>query len=468
MSKVAVVTGYVRIPGHPRTAEEYEQLGAQLRELREAHVHVFHDDLENCWLSEHVRDRVVEHAVGDNPKKNTLGYHIVQHQKTAWMLRASETDQDADVFVWLDYGILYQRGVTVEIIDAFLRRVASNPVEEIAIPGCNEHPGQLFDRPDWRFCGCSFVVARGLVREFHEAVRDVTLERLRTTERVTWEINDWSEVDRRKLVSIRWYRANHDLTQFTSYQAHVSASSPPAAISSSRQQRYLYDPLRGCFPVGGFPAAILGYRAEGTTHIVPGRYERDLVDWARELAPPEKQFVDCGAHMGSWTLLMATTFREVHAFEPQRLIFQQLCGNVALNGLSNVFAHHVGLDEKPSRLALHQRDVDRGASSARADIAVRFQARDSEVVKVVPLDSFSDVLTDVGLIKIDVEGLELRVLKGAVEVLTKNDLPKIIFECWSNDWFVEEKAALVGFLEDFGYRVVSINGYADNLLAEKR
>lgn len=230
----------------------------------------------------------------------------------------------------------------------------------------------------------------------------------------------------------------------------------------------------------GFPSVILDYRAEDVSHyrqtgehvIVPGRYERDLVDWARQLAPGDKQFVDCGAHMGSWTLVMATHFREVHAFEPQRLIFQQLCGNVALNGLDNVFARNVGLDESPGRLTLQRTGHDRGGSTARSDLLSHYHAQQlvlsPEPIDVVTLDAFSEVLTEVGLVKIDVEGLELRVLKGALAVLRANDLPKLVVECWAHDWYRQDKEALLRFLEEFGYRVMPIMGYGDMLLAEKR
>ncbi len=238
------------------------------------------------------------------------------------------------------------------------------------------------------------------------------------------------------------------------------------------QSRYIYMPTRGSVRVEGFPAAILSYRAEEVSHIVPGHYERNLVDWARELAPSSKQFVDCGAHMGSWSLVMAAHFREVHAFEPQRLVFQQLCGNAALNGLINVFAYNTGLDAVPGRLTLHRPGVDRGSSSAHPDVVARFQtdgiATSQEHISVATLDSFSEVLNDVGLIKIDVEGLELRVLQGAVNVLQQNKLPKVLFECWSTDWYRNAKRELLDFLDNLGYRVVPINGYSDILLAEPR
>ncbi len=237
----------------------------------------------------------------------------------------------------------------------------------------------------------------------------------------------------------------------------------------STEARYVYMPERGSVLVEGFPAAVLGYRAEEVSHIVPGRYERDLVDWACELAPATKQFVDCGAHMGSWSLVVARRFREVHAFEPQRLLFQQLCGNAALNGLTNVFAYNVGLDARPGQLTLHRPGVDRGSASARTDVASRFNAEgittSPEIISVTPLDSYVDILNDVGLIKIDVEGLELRVLQGAIPILQRNR-PKLLIECWSHDWYREDKQRLLTFLGDLNYRVMPISGYADVLLAE--
>lgn len=169
---------------------------------------------------------------------------------------------------------------------------------------------------------------------------------------------------------------------------------------------------------------------------------------------------------------MATHFREVHAFEPQRLIFQQLCGNVALNGLENVFTRNAGLDEVPGQLTLQRTGFDRGGSTARSDLLPHYHAQhlvlSPETIDVVTLDSFSQLFTDVGLVKIDVEGLELRVLKGALSILRNNDLPKLIVECWAHDWYRQDKEALLSFLEGLGYRVMPIMGYGDMLLAEKR
>lgn len=218
--KVAVVTGYVQIPGFPRSPDEYERLGARLRELRAAPVRVFRCELEDCWLYEHVHKKDVAHAVADNPAKNTLAYHVVQHQKSAWLVKAAEANPEADVLVWLDYGIFHLPDVTVGAVDDFLRRIRPDP--EVVIPGCWERSGNSTDWPDWRFCGGTLVVHRTLAQGFHDAVQEVTLERIARERRVTWEVNDWAEVEKRQRFPIRWYAADHNKTLFTNYAPRAS------------------------------------------------------------------------------------------------------------------------------------------------------------------------------------------------------------------------------------------------------
>ena len=240
--KVAVVTGYVPIPGHPRNSEEFERLAGNLRELSAAPVHAFRCELMDCWLYAHVTDRQVMHAVADNPAKNTVAYHVVQHQKTAWLVQALDTAPDTDVFVWLDYGIFSQPGVTARAIDDYLRRI--RPTPSVVLPGAWPRSAAAdWQNPDWRFCGSSFVVPRELAHRFHEAVSEVTLERL-SEGRLTWEVNDWAEVERRDLVPMRWYRATHDQTQFTNYTADdapsiarevvTRAELPPPEVSDAK------------------------------------------------------------------------------------------------------------------------------------------------------------------------------------------------------------------------------------------
>ncbi len=85
------------------------------------------------------------------------------------------------------------------------------------------------------------------------------------------------------------------------------------------------------------------------------------------------------------------------------------------------------------------------------------------------LDSFG--ITDIGFIKLDVEGSELEVLKGATESLVNSGLPKILFESW-DPWRMPEaikmRSDLFSFLDSIGYKVVPIRRYSEMFLATSK
>jgi hypothetical protein len=61
---------------------------------------------------------------------------------------------------------------------------------------------------------------------------------------------------------------------------------------------------------------------------------------------------------------------------------------------------------------------------------------------------------NVRLIKIDVEGHELEVIKGGIETIKKNNYPPIIFEAWTwKPWFEPKRKALLEYLEGHGYDI---------------
>lgn len=60
------------------------------------------------------------------------------------------------------------------------------------------------------------------------------------------------------------------------------------------------------------------------------------------------------------------------------------------------------------------------------------------------------------LIKIDVEGLELKVLKGGMRFLEKHGYPPILLEAWTNDWFEKDRRELLDFIKQLGYEIFEI------------
>lgn len=219
MAKVKVITGYVPIKDHPRTPQEYGELGDKLAKIRSVPVKAFYGLPNSCWLTNLAWELgITDVAVGDNPAKNTMAYHAVNHQKIEWLALAAEQDLDADVFVWIDYGIFHVPGVTVEVVEDFLRRVANDPLMSISIPGCPGYTGEINDeQPWWHFCGGLMVVPRQFCSLFAHEFRTATMQNMMKTKKVTWEVNDLARLARTGRLPFRWYEADHNETMFTNY-----------------------------------------------------------------------------------------------------------------------------------------------------------------------------------------------------------------------------------------------------------
>lgn len=229
MAALQVVTGYVPIPKHPRTAEEYGRLGEQVfGPLAGAGVNIrrFMEPVENTWMmrailemAHRVGEQGIGHAVADNPTKNTLAYHCVQHQKFEWLLRASqEAPKDIQTFVWIDYGVGHVPGVDAHVVWDFLEKVKRRK-GDFAIPGCWEKGQAIINHwfPCWRFCGGVFVVPRKKVKPLFEAVMSTVIEQVDKHAMITWEVNTLARAEQAGLIKPRWYQADHNETMFTGY-----------------------------------------------------------------------------------------------------------------------------------------------------------------------------------------------------------------------------------------------------------
>jgi hypothetical protein len=217
-----VITGYVRLEDHPRPPAEYETLGQRLSSaLGLADLGVYYQKVPDLWLTQFLEkmppmEPPLSWAKGDNPKKNSLEYHCIQHQKFAWLARAANEDQESDTFVWMDYGIMSQPGITAEIIGDFLRKIRKN---DFAMPGCwGPTPEPMDEFPCWRFCGSLMVVPRADALRMLELIQAVTRLYVRSMKKVTWEVNMLARCEPMlQRVGLRWYQADHNTTQFTNY-----------------------------------------------------------------------------------------------------------------------------------------------------------------------------------------------------------------------------------------------------------
>lgn len=210
--RACLVTGYVRLDLPNRSHEEYQRLGAALL-MAPADVdrQVFAGTPESCW-----HWRISEGATlpAGNPEKDTRAFHAVQHEKTAWVASAAERTE-ADIIVWMDYGILHVPGITEAVVSSFLERAAKQaPRDRVWMASIWQGPPPVTPEPSsvaWHCAGGVFTVPRRLALPWHQAVVDAAV-RMRSRGWATWEVNDWADAWRERPDLVKAWRCDHDAT----------------------------------------------------------------------------------------------------------------------------------------------------------------------------------------------------------------------------------------------------------------
>lgn len=135
------------------------------------------------------------------------------------------------------------------------------------------------------------------------------------------------------------------------------------------------------------------------------RYQYDRLEAAIPHAKHLDVAVDVGAHVGLITRRLAATFREVHAFEPSPVAYECLVANTS--HLKNVRTYNVAVGDVAGEIGIE--DVVNNTGNRQV-------IPSGTGTRIVTLDEALPALW-CDLIKIDVQGYELRVLKGAQRVL---------------------------------------------------
>lgn len=202
-----------------------------------------------------------------------------------------------------------------------------------------------------------------------------------------------------------------------------------------------------------------------------GSWEKHLIQISQAFFQDVENpvLIDVGANLGAYSIPLAKYLDKlqgkVYGFEPQRIVYYQLCGNLILNRLDNYFAINSAVGDVAGFIDIPEVDyssnVNIGAFSLEKEYRERHHIESSvskESFCKVPLLRLDDYSFEgnVALVKIDVEGFELSVLKGGVEFLKLNKFPPILFEAWSFDWFDLQRKELLGFVLELGYEILKI------------
>jgi FkbM family methyltransferase len=176
------------------------------------------------------------------------------------------------------------------------------------------------------------------------------------------------------------------------------------------------------------------------------------VQLVRSLCDPDRISVDIGASIGEFTIAMLTRSRSVVAFEPRPAQAKELTTMFGAVGAA-VRVEAIALSDEPGVTTMRVVSADPGRSTidhnnTLSDVSdPAGNALEAIDVAVKRLDDFG--LDNVGLVKIDVEGHELAVLRGAADTLRRNR-PATVIEAEERH-HPNAVASITEFLADLGY-----------------
>jgi FkbM family methyltransferase len=177
-----------------------------------------------------------------------------------------------------------------------------------------------------------------------------------------------------------------------------------------------------------------------------GEFSEDETELFRQCVRPGATVVEAGANIGAHTISIARLAGDtgvVHAIEPQRIVFQTLCANVALNSLTNVRCHQAAVGETMGSIVVPLLEYDRPNNFGGLGLGTYSEG---ERVPVITIDSLKLARCD--FLKIDVEGMELAAIRGAEQTL-RLLRPNLYIE---NDR-EKSSAALIEALFALGYKL---------------
>lgn len=171
-----------------------------------------------------------------------------------------------------------------------------------------------------------------------------------------------------------------------------------------------------------------------------------------------KNLIDLGACLGEYCWLLP--FKHSYAFEPNKTSLYRLHMNLVLHDrVDDVDTFQDLLSDKNETVRFDGYCTNIGGH-------ICYKNNSYTEVEAKTLDSFE--INNVGLIKIDVEGMEEKVLRGGIGTIIRSNYPPILFELWDvgySGMTQEKHDSLVRFLESLGYEILWYWGDGETHLA---
>ena len=167
--------------------------------------------------------------------------------------------------------------------------------------------------------------------------------------------------------------------------------------------------------------------------MINGTFETEEVDLIKKNLSAADVFVDVGANIGFYTCIACSLGKQVIAIEPQRQNLECLYANLNNNNWQNAEVFPLGLSNRPGLSILY------GASGPSASLVSGWGGFPKRFQRVIPVNTLDTLLGNRFsgkklFIKIDVEGAEYNVIRGAIKTLSLSPRPTWLIEICLNEF----------------------------------
>lgn len=213
--------------------------------------------------------------------------------------------------------------------------------------------------------------------------------------------------------------------------------------------------------LNGMTLEIVRGTVDGETIASVGVYEIEVVSMVKRVVTPGMVFLDVGANVGQYTLIASALVGEsgrVYAVEPLPQLAASLKKNIQRNGLTNVIVSQLALsdsDEKRNFYASCPLSIGTGSFFKNM-----YSDGSSMVVQCQKLQTYTTQMRipHVDVMKLDVEGSELRIIHGSSDMFRGVNAPVLFIEI--NDYMLRRAGRsaveLLALLQEFDYSVFQL------------
>ena len=194
-----------------------------------------------------------------------------------------------------------------------------------------------------------------------------------------------------------------------------------------------------------------------------GEWSLGEIDLLKQILTPNDVIIEVGSNIGSLTLPLSKIVNQgrIYAFEPQNVVFQNLCANISINSITNCFCFQCALTDKIDEKLYN---LNYNFNSEQNFAAMSFirnknyydnidSSRDRNRFYEANINTLDNKFADLNrlkLLKTDAEGMEVNVIKGGVDLI-KRTKPILYVE---NDLVYKEKSQeLIELLWSLDYKL---------------